>query len=659
MNAKVQPSLPITYSDKFRETLNKITHEISDFLLEKENHMHSIYSYIDIGNSSDTVSFIQANKAIDMKANMTNWEELVWTSKRGNMKIGKFLMSLVGDRFQLNSNRSSAKLKSNDIESFVNKFKIEFSFDDYIKNFQIVEGEDIVKWYDENNYSNQATTSTTLGNSCMRYSKYSKYIKLYADNSEKVKMLIYKDVDGRLAGRALLWYLDEPINTIFMDRIYSTEDKIIDLYKKYASMNKWLHKSYQTYGYEHDLVDTNVLPHQLIKQNISVKLKDQFYRFIPYLDTLQVLDKETNILSNKGELIGKNPYIHCVGYNGYSVIDRDAMDNHREFRDSDDENDVDPDEYVYSNYHGREISRHDARWCEFGQDWIRSGDAVYVFNSGQRYAVPGNSDIIYSDFSDKWFARDRVVYSDFYSSYIYHDSAIAVFKDVDRNETAVLHKNDHNKYFEYKGYYYLNSIKEQVYSQNNEVMKSSGIDDLFSPRPTRNSRLTDRPARHRDLLGELEHPDRHRIQFDGEAQSEPTVRRTEDNSFYSEPTPMDPRQVEPRMSSLLVELLSTSNDRESNSTRNIDYGELYRHYRLGNVGTLPSSIYYNYGLDSVNESTTNDEQSDSPVESSSTQTNEDEQINLTFNVEDFINNSLSNIDNRSTDVRPTDGNLEF
>lgn len=467
MITKKQATLPIIFSSRFKDTLNRITHEISEYLLEMENNIQSTYSYIDIGDTSDTVSFIQANKAIDMKNNISNWEEMIWTSKRCNMKIGKFLMSIIGDRFQLNCHRGSTKLKPNDIESFVNKFKIEFSFDEYAKNFQIVEGDDIMYWYNENNYSEYATTSTTLGNSCMRYDRYMKFIKMYSDNPEKIKMLIYKDDNNKLLGRAIIWYLDEP-NRIFMDRIYSTEDKIIDLYKKYASLNGWLYKSYQTYGYEHDLVDTSILPHKTIKESISVKLKDDFYRFIPYIDTLQVLDKETNILSNKGEYIGKSKYIHCVGYNGYSVIDRDAMDNNREYRENDS---VDvgliEDDMVFSNYHDRDISRYDARWCDFGNDWVRSDTAIYVFNSGQRYAVPGNSDIIYSEYSSKWFSRDRVVYSDYHRSYIYQDSAIKVWLDKDRNNYALYHKNEYSSYFEYHGYYYVNSIKEQIYVGDN------------------------------------------------------------------------------------------------------------------------------------------------------------------------------------------------
>jgi hypothetical protein len=471
---KQQIELPIIYSSNFRNTLNNITHSISDYLLEKENIFKSLYCYIDLGNSCDTISFIQSNKVADLKESDVDWETKVWTSKRCNMKIGKFLQTILGGIFRNNTQRSFTKLKADDIESFVNKYKIEFDFDSYLKNFEIVEGSKILYWYYEENYAESATTSTTLGNSCMRYFKYQKFLEIYKDNPEKIKMLIYKNDNNKLLGRALLWYLDDPENKIFMDRIYCAEDKIIDLFKKYAINNKWYYKSYQTYGYEHALVDTSETPHKLTNLLLSVNLKqDAYYRYLPYLDTLSVLNKLNNNLSNNGKLIDRNGYINCIGYNGYSIIDREALENNRDYNDEtfdDDINEADV-ETVWSNYHEQNIPRNEAKFCEIGNDWVYSNSAVFIFNSGHKYSVPGNSDIEYSRYSNKWFMKNKCVYSDFYQSFLFHESAITVYKNLDNSEYIILHKNDYEKYIEYNTYYYIKELRNEI----NEDRKKNGI----------------------------------------------------------------------------------------------------------------------------------------------------------------------------------------
>lgn len=65
-------------------------------------------------------------------------------------------------------------------------------------DFDIVEGEDIIHWYN-GNYNEYGAT---LSNSCMRYDECGEYLRVYADTC-KMLVLFNKERD-LICGRALL-----------------------------------------------------------------------------------------------------------------------------------------------------------------------------------------------------------------------------------------------------------------------------------------------------------------------------------------------------------------------------------------------------------------------------------------------------------------------
>jgi hypothetical protein len=83
-------------------------------------------------------------------------------------------------------------------EDFVNKFKAKLTGSEQI--MEIVQGDDIKKWYDKKNYAEE---KGQLGNSCMRSGNYY-YFNIYSENPEVCRMVILKD-DDKIIGRALLW----------------------------------------------------------------------------------------------------------------------------------------------------------------------------------------------------------------------------------------------------------------------------------------------------------------------------------------------------------------------------------------------------------------------------------------------------------------------
>jgi hypothetical protein len=72
-----------------------------------------------------------------------------------------------------------------------------------VKVFEIVEGDEIAKWY---RYENYAENKGTLGNSCMR-DKRDSFFEIYTKNPEVCRMLILKE-DDKILGRALIWKLN-------------------------------------------------------------------------------------------------------------------------------------------------------------------------------------------------------------------------------------------------------------------------------------------------------------------------------------------------------------------------------------------------------------------------------------------------------------------
>ena len=118
------------------------------------------------------------------------------------------------------------EFKPREWEIFTNVFKAEMC---QCVDFELVEGEDIRKWYNCNNYYK---CEGTLGNSCMRYNECSSFFDIYVDNA---KMLISKKND-LLTGRAIVWEIGD---IVLLDRIYTCFDYLENCFIDYAKSNKW------------------------------------------------------------------------------------------------------------------------------------------------------------------------------------------------------------------------------------------------------------------------------------------------------------------------------------------------------------------------------------------------------------------------------------
>ena len=220
--------------------------------------------------------------------------------------------------------------------------------------FSIVTGDDIVKYYHVDNYFKR---SGDLGTSCMRNDTNQHQIDFYAKNNN-VSLIVMKPegTDG-IIGRALLWTTVDGIRV--MDRIYTTDSKLVSLFHRYAAENSIVNiyqyripdvdnpsftamspGNWKTKYKRNFIVDLNYLTKKIQKLDLTEQFNLSKSRQtsinnvfdIPYLDNFTLINTITNQisvlpienvfmcpLSNQPINSDNVSYINSVIYNGQFV----------------------------------------------------------------------------------------------------------------------------------------------------------------------------------------------------------------------------------------------------------------------------------------------------------------------------------------------------
>lgn len=239
-----------------------------------------------VDNEIDAVSFLPKSKYEKVEDN--------WTNGRVKIRIGRFVRKFLTD-FSLKNWHISDAL----IEKFVNIYKSYFSRD--TSKLKIIEGEEILKYYLEDNYHTlNGNRNGSLWNSCMRQRERNKFMTLYAKNSDKVKMLVFFSDDDKVRARALLWegvkdHKDSTKEYKFMDRIYYYYDHDINFLKDWAKENGYLSKWEQSAKSESTFDDGSGDP---IKKKLYVTLENHNLSYYPYLDTFKFFNFDKGRFSN-------------------------------------------------------------------------------------------------------------------------------------------------------------------------------------------------------------------------------------------------------------------------------------------------------------------------------------------------------------------------
>lgn len=180
-----------------------------------------------------------------------------------------------------------------------------------LDRFDIIEGEDIRKYYLETSYDG---LKHTLGTSCMRHKRCQPYFDIYIQNPNQIKLLILrsKKDPNKICGRALLWYglnvrkgddfeykwrmKDWETKTNFMDRIFVNNSKDERLFKEWAITNGFLFKRGQ-----------DNLPNPISKDAKTSEITTLWIKLesgtpnsglFPYMDTLRNYQPENGVLTN-------------------------------------------------------------------------------------------------------------------------------------------------------------------------------------------------------------------------------------------------------------------------------------------------------------------------------------------------------------------------
>lgn len=363
-------------------TLKNATYALSMSISDKDDRHFTI-------NNTGKMTYTPKGRMTALNDDENKW--IADNKFRSEIKIGKGLRKIYSNQ--------SIEVSQTDIEYLTNKIKGKYTFQGEIST---VKGEDIKNWYNGNSYASSNTES--LGNSCMRHSNCVDYFDIYTENSDKVEMIIAKDEDGFLIGRAILWKTDS--HGLFCDRIYGNS-VTIEAVKNYAKSIGAYVKKEQSYS-NAEMVSTTG---ELIEDEITITLTKGGFDYYPYMDTLKYSDD----INNKDELIlnsssGDYELESTEGGPNDSVTlgngDRVHEDNAR-----------------YIERFGEYVHEDDAVYSSWSQEYVVYDRAIEIEN-GNDYVWDDNEDFVFVEDKNCYYHTDDAQYSHYDNVWIHNDDVV-------------------------------------------------------------------------------------------------------------------------------------------------------------------------------------------------------------------------------------------
>jgi hypothetical protein len=182
------------------------------------------------------------------------------------------------------------------LEQFTDKAFENFS--NYLKaytaagegEFSIVRGDEIPPLFRERAY---ASNGGNLFKSCMRYDKCQPYLTLYAQNPGVISMLVKRDKEGMLIGRAMRW---EHEGRVYVDRVYGN-DATLQEFHNYAHEQGWLYRQENSIHKPTLFVEPGDTRART-ETRLDIPIANFPYTKFPYLDTMKYFDYDANMLHN-------------------------------------------------------------------------------------------------------------------------------------------------------------------------------------------------------------------------------------------------------------------------------------------------------------------------------------------------------------------------
>ena len=414
---KVVNESMIYYTKDFKDNLLKLRDKkniIAQNLLEVEfTDVKPDMTFISLGENEGDIKFTQFKKALslikkgvegggyseDIKKSLLDTIEQKLTD--GTIKQNDINNLFTDTDYELSTKSRNTtgvgrlvnqifpgKYSSKEVEEFVNNFK---NLNKPVENkFELVSGEDIRKYY---LFSNYVQEKGDLGNSCMRYTRCQSYLNIYVENPEIVRLLIYKDENDKILGRALIWKLNayndlDNKATHFMDRVYTIDDSTKTLFEDFAEKEKWAWRTTSIYHRTKNITFNG----EKLLADIEIQLEKWKFDEYPYMDTFKRLDPSDGILYNdENEDNG-----------GWTLTSTDG--------------DYDTNDGVWSDYHDRRIPEDEAVYSDYLETYIYRREAVEVKLGSRRYRgwyPEDDNSLVYDEFREEWINEDDSLWSEF------------------------------------------------------------------------------------------------------------------------------------------------------------------------------------------------------------------------------------------------------
>ena len=293
---------------------------------------HSEEFYHSLSSDVDSVTYVTKDKFIDTAINTEGFRYFDSPQRRAILEkhsrttsLSKFITKLFPE------------VDNKMIQQYVEYNKLLSTYDPSL--FEIVTGDDIVKYYNQDNYFR---STGDLGGSCMRQEEKMHLIQFYAKNSN-VSLIIMKVKDSdAIIARALLWTTTTGVKVV--DRIYTADSRIVSLFHKYIDENKFINvykikkplstrnlttmsPSYWSPDYdENHIVDLEYLPEHFINSSYKNRFMAAFtarrtslndiYNF-PYMDNFNLV----NSISMQISLLPIETTFKCTVSDTYITLD--------------------------------------------------------------------------------------------------------------------------------------------------------------------------------------------------------------------------------------------------------------------------------------------------------------------------------------------------
>lgn len=420
-------------SASMKELLSKVANDsrVAMYMLDTDNITNEFCNYITTRGAM--LSYLPNGREHKVNAETGRWLR----DGRQEMKPAKLARKLF-------MQKHLDVLTDADFEVFGNKVRAYLGIvgdeDGEGRNIklEVISGAKIRDAYHHSSYSYVLGDGTNLHGSCMRSTDAQDYFGIYEENSDVVQMLVAKDSEDKVLGRALLWTFDNGDKG--MDTVYGA-NIIEQVFKEWAIDNGYYYKSSQScHHHTFDRFNGGSLSidEYKDKEHRRVILKNWDFDHYPYVDSLYLLGRDAGV------------YYLCNGH-------RSGLDLFRTLRTTDgryDEQEEDDDDDYVTLENGDSCHEDDAYHLDYRAHngdrvggYYHESEVVYT-NCGNHYLrdhctrINGDwytlddDDIAYVEDRDAYFLADDTVYCEVREITIHEEDAVLLADDTwcDRDE---------------------------------------------------------------------------------------------------------------------------------------------------------------------------------------------------------------------------------